>query len=230
MKITISNKVVAIDIPSWLSRLIFWHVGAVIHEVDKAALQESGDILKAEVITRETDFRPHSDPAAEYSKMLKELTEDRERNYLIAADVVQEAGNGSGVCLVLSDRKRHCSRLQILIRRKYGVFSEVLTGDVPAKERQALVDRLNRGEIKVLIATGQLIGEGFDCKALSTLFLATPIKFSGRVQQYLGRVLRPAPGKEKARVYDYVDARVGVLAAAAKARQRIYEGGSENHR
>jgi superfamily II DNA or RNA helicase len=52
--------------------------------------------------------------------------------------------------------------------------------------------------VKVLVATGQLIGEGFDCKALSTLFLATPIRFDGRVIQYLGRVLRPATGKEKA--------------------------------
>jgi len=58
---------------------------------------------------------------------------------------------------------------------------------------------------------------------LSSLFLATPIKFSGRVIQYIGRVLRPAPGKSKATVYDYIDTNVGVLAASAKARQRVYE-------
>ena len=81
---------------------------------------------------------------------------------------------------------------------------------------------LNQGRVRVLIATGQLIGEGFDHKALSPLFLATPIRFSGRVLQYLGRVLRPAEGKDKALVYDYVDSRVEVLQAAAKARQRIY--------
>ena len=77
---------------------------------------------------------------------------------------------------------------------------------------------------KVLIATGQLIGEGFDCKELSSLFLATPIRFDGRVIQYLGRVLRPAPGKEKPKVYDYVDSRVAVLRASGLARQRIYRG------
>ncbi|MCX5887980.1 MAG: hypothetical protein NTY36_00845, partial [Deltaproteobacteria bacterium] len=54
------------------------------------------------------------------------------------------------------------------------------------------------------------------------LFLATPIKFSGRLLQYLGRVLRPAaPGKDKARVYDYLDP-VGVLENAALARQWVY--------
>ena len=85
---------------------------------------------------------------------------------------------------------------------------------------------LNAGQVKVLVATGQLIGEGFDCRELSTLFLATPIRFNGRLLQYLGRILRPAPGKDKARVYDYRDP-VGVLEAAAHARQRVY--GPETH-
>ncbi|RXL60146.1 ATP-dependent helicase, partial [Citrobacter sp. AAK_AS5] len=60
------------------------------------------------------------------------------------------------------------------------------------------------------------------CRGLSTLFLATPVRFSGRVLQYLGRVLRPAPGKQKARVFDYVDVQVETLVKAAKARQRVY--------
>jgi hypothetical protein len=53
--------------------------------------------------------------------------------------------------------------------------------------------------VKVLMGTGALLGEGFDCRELSTLFLTTPIKFNGRLLQYLGRVLRPAPGKDAAR-------------------------------
>jgi superfamily II DNA or RNA helicase len=76
--------------------------------------------------------------------------------------------------------------------------------------------------VKILVATGQLIGESFDCRELSTPFLATPIKFGGRLLQYLGRVLRPAPGKDKAKVYDYVDKEVGVLRAAGEARRRVY--------
>ncbi len=155
--------------------------------------------------------------------MLSELTEDPARNRLIVQDVAKETGIGEGICLVLSDRKTHCRTLQNLLSRR-GIQSEVLTGDVPDDDRKTIVDNLNGNRVRVLVATGQLIGEGFDCKELSTLFLTTPIRFDGRLVQYLGRVLRPAPGKGKARVFDYVDP-IGVQQAAAKARQRVYSKG-----
>jgi superfamily II DNA or RNA helicase len=209
-----------------LSKLIFWHLGNIAHEIEHRHLVASGDVLDAEVIVRETEFSPYFDPVNEYSRMLSELTADDQRNRLIAADVAGEAARGEGTILVLSDRRRHCETLQGLLRLGHGIAAEKLTGDMAAGERQALLERLNRGEIRVLVATGQLIGEGFDCRELSSLFLATPIRFSGRVVQYLGRVLRPAPGKQKARVFDYLDVKVDVLVAAARARQRVYDGGT----
>jgi superfamily II DNA or RNA helicase len=106
------------------------------------------------------------------------------------------------------------------------VVAELLTGDLSDVQRQAVLDRLNQGNVKVLVATGQLIGEGFDHQDLSSLFLVTPIKFSGRVMQYLGRVLRPAPGKSKARVYDYVDVNVDVLVNAARSREKVFRDSS----
>ena len=205
-----------------LSKLIYWHIGDVVHEVDKTALIKNGDILKAEVVTRETNFNTILDPSLEYSKMLSELTQDVERNRLIACDVAAEARKRKGICLVLSDRKAHCKAMQSLLKQEFKTKSDLLTGDTPAKERPAIVDRLNKGKVKVLVASGSLLGEGFDCKGLSTLFLTTPIRFDGRVLQYLGRVLRPAKGKAKPKVFDYVDSRVGVLRTSAKARQKVY--------
>jgi superfamily II DNA or RNA helicase len=155
--------------------------------------------------------------------MLSELTQDTMRNLLIVQDVARETRKEKGVCLVLSDRKAHCEAMQSLLWREYKIGSELLTGDIPKAKRESIVDRLNTGRIKILIATGQLIGEGFDAKQLTTLFLATPIKFSGRVIQYLGRVLRPAPGKKKAVVYDYIDRYIGPLKASARARMRVYQ-------
>lgn len=208
-----------------LSRLIFWYLGDVHHEVDKAGLVAAGEVLSAEVIVRETRFRPYHDPVSEYSKMLSELTSDTPRNLLIAQDVADEVVAGSGIALVLSDRRAHCENLQALLRFRFKVDAELMIGDMPIQERQEVVERLNAGTARVVIATGQLIGEGFDCRGLSTLFLATPVRFSGRLLQYLGRVLRPAPGKQKARVFDYVDVQVETLVKAAKARQRVYLSG-----
>jgi len=206
-----------------LTKVIFWHLGDLHHKVDQSRLVERGHVLSAEVIVRQTDFKPFFDPVTEYSKMMSELTSDDQRNRLIAADIAREASGNAGICLVLSDRKKHCKNLQALLRYKYKTPSEVLTGELNIKQRQAVMERLNRGEVNVLLATGQLIGEGFDHRDLSPLFLTTPIKFSGRVMQYLGRVLRPAPGKKQARVYDYVDVNVDVLVTAARARQKVYQ-------
>lgn len=207
-----------------LSRLIFWHLGDIHHEVSKSHLVAKGHILDIEVIIRNTGFKPYFDPVNEYSKMLSELTADDDRNRLIASDIAYEIENGreNGVCLVLSDRKRHCDTLHALLKHRHHVPAGILTGDVNIAQRKQVLQRLNQGELRVLIATGQLIGEGFDHPGLSTLFLTTPVRFSGRVLQYLGRVLRPAKGVKKARVYDYVDIHVQPLVVAAKARQRIY--------
>ena len=205
-----------------LSKLIFWHLGDKHHQVDKSQLIESGDVLPVRPVIRKTNFVSHFDPITEYSKMLRELAADTERNKQIAGDIAAEAAGSPGICLVLSDRKAHCENLQALLRYRFKLSSELLTGDLDTAERKKVLERINQGQVNVLIATGQLIGEGFDCKDLTTLFLATPIKFSGRLLQYLGRVLRPAPGKKYARVFDYVDEKVDTLRKAARARQRVY--------
>jgi superfamily II DNA or RNA helicase len=211
-----------------LSKLIFWHLGDLHYQLERAELVKSGDVLPAEVIVRETNFKPYHDPSIEYSQMIAELVADDDRNRMIAQDVANEARDHSGVSLVLSDRKVHCETLKALLKYRHHIIAELLTGDLSPLERQNVLDRLKRGEFKVLIATGQLMGEGFDCKDLTTLFLTTPIRFKGRVMQYLGRVLRPAPKKKAARVFDYVDIHVEPLKAAARERLGVYQLTTDN--
>ena len=203
-----------------LTPLIGWYLGRKV-EIKPESLTNIDVIKDIQIITRQTDFISERDASEEYSKMLSELTEDQCRNHLIVGDIVKAASNGGGVCLALSDRKTHCETLRSMLQDT-GIDADVLTGEVKGPERQAIVDRLSAGKVKVLIATGQLIGEGFDAKSLQTLFLATPIKFDGRLTQYLGRVLRPAVGKDHATIYDYIDGNIGVLAASARSRQRVY--------
>jgi superfamily II DNA or RNA helicase len=199
-----------------LTRLIYLYVGDRVHKVDPARLRAEGAVLKPEIIHRYTDFQYSFKD--DYQAMLTALTENEARNYQIASDVVKEVSQGSGVVLV-TDRAAHCKCLAGLLRAE-GVKLEVLTGKVSSKKRTEIVAAVQNGDTQVLVSTLQLISEGFDCPGLASLFLGTPVKFSGRLLQVMGRILRPMEGKQ-ARVFDYID-RVGVLRASARTRQRTY--------
>jgi superfamily II DNA or RNA helicase len=205
-----------------LSNLIFWYLGDNAHEIDKSLLEAQGDILKAEIIFRETEFQSLIDASVYYTKLMGELILDSARNELIISDILKELKTVKGTILVLSDRKMHCEIIRSLLSSKHGIDSHLMTGDLSIQERNDVLEDLKQGGVKILIATSQLIGEGFDAPGLSTLFLIYPVKFQGRLIQYIGRILRPAPGKKNARVFDYVDSRVGVLEAAARSRSNVY--------
>ena len=206
-----------------LSKCIEWYCGKIRYKIEPKELIQKGHILGIKSIIRKTNFVSMlEDPAAEYSKLLQELSLDKERNKMIIDDITKAVKAGE-TCLVLSDRKAHCQELTNQIYYKSNIPVAILTGNISSKPRKQTIENINNGKIQVLVATGQLIGEGFDCKNLSALFLTLPIKFSGRVIQYLGRVLRPKKGKDKALVYDYFDESVKCLYGSFKERQKQYK-------
>jgi superfamily II DNA or RNA helicase len=205
-----------------LSRAIFWHLGDVTGQIEKADLLDQGNLCHACVKWIETTFSTALDASEYYSTALSELTQDLDRNLLIAETVTEH--NGTGICLILSDRREHCETLADILRHRHGIEAAVLTGQTPAKEREQIVQDLQSGSCRYLVATGQLIGEGFDLPGIEALVLATPLKFSGRLIQYVGRALRPAPGKDKAVIIDFVDHLEPVFAASARHRADVYQG------
>lgn len=58
---------------------------------------------------------------------------------------------------------------------------------------------------RVLLATGKLVGEGFDHPPLDALVLAMPISWKGTLQQYAGRLHREHATKTDVRIIDFVD-------------------------
>src|SRR5262249_49204125 len=92
----------------------------------------------------------------------------------------------------------------------------ILRGGMGAKSRAAALARLQRqpgGPPLLVVATGPYAGERFDCPALDTLFLATPVAHKGSLTPYVGRIPRSDENKTPAEVHDYLDERTGVLAA-----------------
>ncbi len=203
-----------------LTRLIYFFMGDRIHKVDQEELQHSGAVVKPEFIRCKTAFQYNY--SGDYQPLIKALTEDTLRNQQILNDVLRESERArGGIQLLVSDRIRHCQIFaEELLQR--GVDVALLTGQTSTEQRAAIVAKVQEGRVQVLIATLQLIGEGFDCPGLTNLFLTTPITFEGRLLQVLGRIMRPAAGK-RARLYDYVDEAVSVLNRSAETRKKILD-------
>ncbi len=201
-----------------LTSLIHCYLGPCVHRIDNRHLHASGAVLKPRYLPHPTSFSYRY--RGEYQKLLQRLTEDQTRNRQIADDIVSSCNGDSAVSLVVSDRIAHCQQLAGLLAER-NINAAVLTGRLPADERRRLIGEIHAGTVRVVIATIQLIGEGFDCPGLDTLFLTTPIKFTGRLQQVVGRILRPAAGKT-ATVHDYID-QVGVLQKSAAQRRNFFK-------
>ena len=203
-----------------LQDLIFMQCGPLRHQ-----MESSNGGVKLTLNIRQTDFsyeNPEGNLAIQ--DVFKSLVEDTARNTLMADDVLNALKEGRR-CIVLSQRKEHCRTLaDLLIER--GKVPDLLSGDVGKKERTAILERIkdspNDAEL-LIIATGQYLGEGFDCPRMDTLFLTFPVSFKGKLIQYVGRIQRDFEGKTEAVIYDYFDERVPVLKKMSSRRLKTYK-------
>lgn len=200
-----------------MTRLIYFYMGDPVHKISQEELTTSGAIVKPEVIIHPTnfDYRYRGD----YQALITALTAHEGRNRQIIEDIVTVVEeSGEATTLVVSDRVSHCQVFEESLARR-GFKVALLTGQSPAERRAAIVEDVRQGRLQILVATLQLISEGFDCPGLSNLFLTTPITFEGRLLQVIGRIMRPAKGKQ-ARVYDYLDHNVSALRKSANIRHK----------
>jgi len=208
-----------------LGNAIYYNIGPKLHKVDLKKLQDTGAVLKPQIILAKTQYhfgRHYSDCLkVPYATVIKDLTNNQQRNDLIARLIKDDLRQYKQNVLVVSDRVTHCEQIANMLYSK-GVMSRILHGKVSATDRARIVNDVKTGKCKVLIATLSLIGEGFDAPNLAALFLTTPIKFSGRLIQTVGRVLRPEEGKTP-RVYDFRDENVEILKYSGYARNTIYK-------
>ncbi len=207
--------------------IVFMQCGPVRHRVDPKAQAAARPFTHA-VYVRPTGFRPASAPAEDvrnqFHDLYSELIADDARNHLICEEVVVAVSEGRSP-LVLTERNEHLDLLADRLSSRIG-HVVVLRGGLGKTEMAAVTAQLAAipdQEPRVLLATGRLIGEGFDDARLDTLFLTLPISWHGTVAQYVGRLHRLHAGKRQVRVIDYADLDVPMLARMFDRRCRGYE-------
>ena len=195
-------------------------LGEKICEIDREAVRSK--TCKVEVTINQTNYAPdmnkiiNPDGTLNYIALVTDITENPERNAQIVHDAVTRAGR----CLILTDRVRHISILNELIKPHTGKI-RALSGSVTKQERKRALDELESGEIDILIATYALAREGLDVPSLKYIIMATPQKNETTVTQAAGRVARIAPGKTYGSIIDYED-NFGMLRSWTRKRINIY--------
>lgn len=138
------------------------------------------------------------------------LIKDNEvRNEQIVADVKKCVDNGR-TPVILTRYKEHAALLSERLQAYADKFF-LLSGDKSKKELQEIrrqMEEVSTDETMILVATGQMVGEGFDYPRLDTLIMATPVSWKGIVEQYAGRLNRDYDGKKDVMIYDYVDSHI----------------------
>jgi superfamily II DNA or RNA helicase len=138
--------------------------------------------------------------------VFRQLACDSERTDEIAAEIIDAYNQGRKV-LVLTERTEHLDAILLTLTEKIPSLF-VLHGRMSKKLRATVItelDALPPDAPRVLLATGKLVGEGFDHPPLDTLVLAMPISWKGTLQQYAGRLHREHATKTDVRVIDFVD-------------------------
>jgi superfamily II DNA or RNA helicase len=190
----------------------------------RCVLEDGPAGLSLRLNVRETPFTFPTEDRPAIQEIFRNLVRDESRNSMIEEDVIRALNDGRQ-CLILTQRTEHCRALAESLVQK-GKVPFVLSGAVGKRERSSILEAIENASPQkelLVIATGQYLGEGFDCPRIDTLFLAFPISFKGKIIQYVGRTLRSHRGKESVVVYDYADTQVPVLSRMQTRRLKIYK-------
>lgn len=198
--------------------IIFMQCGPIRHVAKRPAHVPKELIVQAQHLVM-----PEIPPHAGIQEVIRLLSEDSTRNARIIADAINALKAGRKV-LLLTKRNEHLSLLlECLNDTGYPCFA--LHGRMKSKERQTVIQALNtlpENAPHIVLASAQLVGEGFDHAPLDTLILTLPISWEGALQQYAGRLHREHVNKADILIHDYAELDHPQLARMWEKRQRGY--------
>ncbi|MGH8226498.1 MAG: TOTE conflict system archaeo-eukaryotic primase domain-containing protein [Steroidobacteraceae bacterium] len=199
--------------------ILFMQIGPIRYRGAQADAGVAPPEVRVERIVTDVELTPD----APIQTMLGCLAHSSVRAERIAGDVLELVQAGRRV-LLLTERTDHLDALAARLE-SLGEALFCLHGRMSARVRAQVLDRFRAWRADrsfVLLATGRLIGEGFDDPRLDALVLALPFSWKGTLQQYVGRLSRPWPGKPRGLVLDYLDGGVPVLERMAARRRAGY--------
>ena len=173
----------------------------LVHTVTVSDLTEQGWLVPARFYAPDRpDLSDVDVVAGDYNETQLGVAMDK---VILVGNIVDEwlqrANGGRTICFATSiDHSKHIAA-QFCFR---GIAAEHIDCTTSDEDRKLILDRLRAGVTKV-VSNCAVLAEGFDLPDLECMILARPTRSLIRYLQMVGRVLRPAPGKQSALVLDH---------------------------
>ena len=184
-----------------LQPILFMQCGPIRHTAERPV----GAPQTLELVSRTHELQglPTDLPIQE---LMRRLADDQSRTDRIVDEALACWREGRKL-LLLSERTDHITAIAAaLAGRVPNLF--LLHGRLSPGQRGATLTALEElppETPRIVLATGRLVGEGFDHPPLDTLLLAMPVSWKGTLQQYAGRLHRQQTGKTSVRIIDWLD-------------------------
>jgi superfamily II DNA or RNA helicase len=155
--------------------ILFQQLGNISYEIKSQKTNKKiVEIIKSE-------FESECD---NFGDLINQIINNDERNQLI---IEQIKLHKKRKILILTDRIEHINNLTFLLDKEKITYVAI-HGSLNKKEKERNLQLIE--DSSVVLATSSYFGEGIDFPHLDTIIFATPISYSGRLIQYLGRIGR----------------------------------------
>jgi superfamily II DNA or RNA helicase len=203
--------------------IIRWVWGPIVDETTHAELYDGGHLIQPIVEEIRLDFcEPAFDPSAENARFLTALATDPKRQKFLVDHIVDRLETGAcRSALCLCGRVAQVKDLTERLTAR-GARARAIHGSQPGRQQIEGLRQMRSGEIDVLVAT-KIADEGLDLPSVDAAFFCSPLRAMGPTVQRLGRIMRPAPGKTSATLWDFVDRNIPNCVSMYYSRRKAYK-------
>lgn len=218
--------VTAVDRTDQLDKMNFMLIGPIRHKYSAKEQAKQQGIPRllyprfTHVVAPRGIMKDEKNPNEAYS-----ILRDNDLRDQMTVQDIKDCIQKNRTPVVLSKYVNHCKKLY---QQLEGVadFVFLLIGSQSKKENNRIIELMKsvpEDKTMILIATGSLVGEGFDLDRLDTLFLAMPVASSSVIEQFTGRIHRLYDKKDTILVYDYVDVHIPMFDRMYGKRLKAYK-------
>ena len=132
---------------------------------------------------------------------VENLMDDERLVAAACGETVGHTGDRQAV-LIFASGIKHGEHIVRVLAEQHGIQCGFVTGETPTAERDAVLGRFRRGELKYLCNVNVLT-TGFDAPHIDCVALVRPTLSPGLYYQMVGRGFRLHPGKQNCLVLDF---------------------------